>query len=177
MQRRTYPFVSVILSPGSKIGHTPRKNPPALRRSGGNLPHQRISRLAQNACSNLPKPFAAVIDYSTRPPALQVFFGRFSKFFSEISAFCRKSPPPPRKAAKPMRFCAGAVCFVVYIMYIFLKKYKSASRYGSSRLCQPPASLTQRVVPSQATPGSAQGMTSAPVESSRPQVSPRRTAA
>jgi len=47
MQWRTYPFVSVILSPGSKIGHTPRKNPPASRLYGGNLPHQRISRLAQ----------------------------------------------------------------------------------------------------------------------------------
>jgi len=51
MQWRTYPFVSVILSPGSKIGHTPRKNPPALRLCGGNLPHQRISRLAQLAYS------------------------------------------------------------------------------------------------------------------------------
>src|SRR5699024_12191876 len=111
MQRRTYPFVSVILSPGSKIGHTPRKNPPALRRSGGNLPHQRISRLAQNACSNLPKPFAAVIDYSTRAPALQVFFGRFSKFFSEISAFCRKSPPPPSKGRFGLLHAPSVRCF------------------------------------------------------------------
>ncbi|WP_294851204.1 hypothetical protein, partial [uncultured Gemmiger sp.] len=74
-----YPFVSVILSPGSKIGHTPRKNPPAYWLCGGNLPHQRISRLAQLVY--LHKPSAAKTYYNTRFPALQVFFGIFIKFF------------------------------------------------------------------------------------------------
>ncbi|MFR4113251.1 MAG: hypothetical protein ACLT0Z_11480, partial [Gemmiger sp.] len=68
-----------ILSPGSKIGHTPRKNPPAYWLCGGNLPHQRISRLAQLVY--LHKPSAAKMYYNTRFPVLQVFFGIFIKFF------------------------------------------------------------------------------------------------
>ena len=90
MQQRTYPFVSVILSPGSKIGHTPRKNPSP--NGAGNLPHQRISRLAQDACNYLHKPFAAKKDYSTVSHKLQVFFGVFAKFFYGFSTFCRNLP-------------------------------------------------------------------------------------
>ena len=90
MQQRTYPFVSVILSPGSKIGHTPRKNPSPS--GAGNLPHQRISRLAQDACNYLHKPFAAKKDYSTVSHKLQVFFGVFAKFFCGFSTFCRNLP-------------------------------------------------------------------------------------
>ena len=90
MQQRTYPFVSVILSPGSKIGHTPRKNPSPS--GAGNLPHQRISRLAQDACNYLHKPFAAKKDYSTTSHKLQVFFGVFAKFFYGFSTFCRNLP-------------------------------------------------------------------------------------
>ena len=90
MQQRTYPFVSVILSPGSKIGHTPRKNPSPS--GAGNLPHQRISRLAQDACNYLHKPFAAKKDYSTVSHKLQVFFGVFAKFFYGFSTFCRSLP-------------------------------------------------------------------------------------
>ena len=82
MQQRTYPFVSVILSPGSKIGHTPRKNPSPS--GAGNLPHQRISRLAQDACNYLHKPFAAKKDYNTASHKLQVFFGIFANFFLQI---------------------------------------------------------------------------------------------
>ena len=90
MQQRTYPFVSVILSPGSKIGHTPRKNPSPS--GAGNLPHQRISRLAQDACNYLHKPFAAKKDYNTASHKLQVFFGIFTKFFYGFSTFCRSLP-------------------------------------------------------------------------------------
>ena len=90
MQQRTYPFVSVILSPGSKIGHTPRKNPSPS--GAGNLPHQRISRLAQDACNYLHKPFAAKKDYNTASRKLQVFFGIFTKFFYGFSTFCRSLP-------------------------------------------------------------------------------------
>ena len=90
MQQRTYPFVSVILSPGSKIGHTPRKNPSPS--GAGNLPHQRISRLAQDACNYLHKPFAAKKDYNTASHKLQVFFGIFAKFFYGFSTFCRSLP-------------------------------------------------------------------------------------
>ena len=90
MQQRTYPFVSVILSPGSKIGHTPRKNPSPS--GAGNLPHQRISRLAQDACNYLHKPFAAKKDYNTASCKLQVFFGIFTKFFYGFSTFCRSLP-------------------------------------------------------------------------------------
>ena len=90
MQARTYPFVSVILSPGSKIGHTPRKNPSPS--GAGNLPHQRISRLAQDACNYLHKPFAAKKDYNTASRKLQVFFGIFTKFFYGFSTFCRSLP-------------------------------------------------------------------------------------
>ena len=90
MQQRTYPFVSVILSPGSKIGHTPRKNPSPS--GAGNLPHQRISRLAQDACNYLHKPFAAKKDYNTASHKLQVFFGIFAKIFYGFSTFCRSLP-------------------------------------------------------------------------------------
>ena len=45
----------------------------------GNLPHQRISRLAQLVY--LHKPSAAKTYYNTRFPVLQVFFGIFIKFF------------------------------------------------------------------------------------------------
>ena len=62
-----------------RIGHTPRKNPPAYWLCGGNLPHQRISRLAQLVY--LHKPSAAKTYYNTRFPVLQVFFGIFIKFF------------------------------------------------------------------------------------------------
>ena len=79
MQRRTYPFAFVILSPGSKIGHTPRKNPSAPM---GAAATSRINAYrGLRSLFYLHKPSAAKKDYSTRFPALQVFFGIFIKFF------------------------------------------------------------------------------------------------
>ena len=79
MQWRTYPFVSVILSPGSKIGHTPRKNPPAF---GFTAATSRINAYrGLRSLLILHKPSAAKMYYSTRLPVLQVFFGIFIKFF------------------------------------------------------------------------------------------------
>ena len=78
MQWRTYPFVSVILSPGSKIGHTPRKNQPF----GFTAATSRINAYrGLRSLLILHKPSAAKMYYSTRLPVLQVFFGIFIKFF------------------------------------------------------------------------------------------------
>ena len=121
MQQRTYPFVSVILSPGSKIGHTPRKNPSPS--GAGNLPHQRISRLAQDACNYLHKPFAAKKDYSTVSHKLQVFFGVFAKFFTdflrsaEVCRLCTNCPVFAKNRAefgaiRPIFVCRGEICGV-----------------------------------------------------------------
>ena len=119
MQQRTYPFVSVILSPGSKIGHTPRKNPSPS--GAGNLPHQRISRLAQDACNYLHKPFAAKKDYNTASHKLQVFFGIFAKFFTdflrsaEACRLCTFCPVFGRNRAefgaiRPVFVCRREIC-------------------------------------------------------------------
>ncbi len=59
---------------------------------------------------------------------------------------------------------------------VFPFRFSFPLQEGSSLWCQPVASLIHSVVPSQATPGCSQGITSLPVSSSRPQLSPRRTA-
>ena len=121
MQQRTYPFVSVILSPGSKIGHTPRKNPSPS--GAGNLPHQRISRLAQDACNYLHKPFAAKKDYNTASHKLQVFFGIFANFFTdflrsaEACRLCTFCPVFAKNRAefgaiRPVFVCRREICGV-----------------------------------------------------------------
>ena len=76
MQWRTYPFVSVILSPGSKIGHTPRQ-PFGFTAATSRINAYRGLR----SLLILHKPSAAKMYYSTRLPVLQVFFGIFIKFF------------------------------------------------------------------------------------------------
>lgn len=89
MQRRTYPFAFVILSPGSKIGHTPRKNPPAPM---GAAATSRINAY-RGWCRTpvLHQPFAAK-KYDTTPyRKLQVFFQQIVKYFLKNSAFCRNS--------------------------------------------------------------------------------------
>lgn len=93
MQRRTYPFAFVILSPGSKIGHTPRKNPSAPM---GAAATSRINAY-RGWCRTpvLHQPFAAKKYDTTRYRKLQVFFQQIVKYFLKISAFCRNSSSRP----------------------------------------------------------------------------------
>ena len=84
MQRRTYPFAFVILSPGSKIGHTPRKNPSAPM---GAAATSRINAY-RGWCRTpvLHQPFAAKKYDTTIYRKLQVFFSANRKIFFE--KFC-----------------------------------------------------------------------------------------
>ena len=84
MQRRTYPFAFVILSPGSKIGHTPRKNPFAPM---GATATSRINAY-RGWCRTpvLHQPFAAKKYDTTIYRKLQVFFQQIVKYFFE--KFC-----------------------------------------------------------------------------------------
>ena len=84
MQRRTYPFAFVILSPGSKIGHTPRKNPSAPM---GAAATSRINAY-RGWCRTpvLHQPFAAKKYDTTIYRKLQVFFQQIVKYFFE--KFC-----------------------------------------------------------------------------------------
>ena len=86
MQRRTYPFAFVILSPGSKIGHTPRKNPSAPM---GAAATSRINAY-RGWCRTpvLHQPFAAKKYDTTIYRKLQVFFQQIVKYFLKNSAFC-----------------------------------------------------------------------------------------
>ena len=93
MQRRTYPFAFVILSPGSKIGHTPRKNPSAPM---GAAATSRINAY-RGWCRTpvLHQPFAAKEYDTTIYRKLQVFFQQIVKYFLKNSAFCRNSLSRP----------------------------------------------------------------------------------
>ena len=93
MQRRTYPFAFVILSPGSKIGHTPRKNPSAPM---GAAATSRINAY-RGWCRTpvLHQPFAAKKYDTTIYRKLQVFFQQIVKYFLKNSAFCRNSLSRP----------------------------------------------------------------------------------
>ena len=89
MQRRTYPFAFVILSPGSKIGHTPRKNPSALIRAAAT---SRI--IAYRGWCRTPvlhQPFAAKKYDTICHCKMQVFFQQIVKYFLKNSAFCQNS--------------------------------------------------------------------------------------
>ena len=93
MQRRTYPFAFVILSPGSKIGHTPRKNPSTPM---GAAATSRINAY-RGWCRTpvLHQPFAAKKYDTTIYRKLQVFFQQIVKYFLKNSAFCRNSLSRP----------------------------------------------------------------------------------
>ena len=93
MQRRTYPFAFVILSPGSKIGHTPRKNPSVPM---GAAATSRINAY-RGWCRTpvLHQPFAAKKYDTTIYRKLQVFFQQIVKYFLKNSAFCRNSLSRP----------------------------------------------------------------------------------
>ena len=93
MQRRTYPFAFVILSPGSKIGHTPRKNPSAPM---GAAATSRINAY-RGWCRTpvLHQPFAAKKYDTTIHRKLQVLFQQIVKYFLKNSAFCRNSLSRP----------------------------------------------------------------------------------
>ncbi len=81
MQRRTYPFASVILSPGSKIGHTPRKNPSAPM---GAAATSRINAYrGLRSLLILHKPSAAKMYYTTSLPVIASVFWHFYKIFFE----------------------------------------------------------------------------------------------
>ena len=115
MQRRTYPFAFVILSPGSKIGHTPRKNPSAPM---GAAATSRINAY-RGWCRTpvLHQPFAAKKYDTTIYRKLQVFFQQIVKYFLKNSAFCRNSLSRPFPA-----FPLWGIIFYRGILYTFLRK-------------------------------------------------------
>lgn len=96
MQRRTYPFASVILSPGSKIGHTPRKNPllSVGHRKSGNLPHQRISPAVMNGCSSHTVRSHGVV-YHTFPCVASVFSANLQIFLKKICVLPKEASGRP----------------------------------------------------------------------------------
>ena len=198
MQRRTYPFVSVILSPGSKIGHTPRKNPSAYwRRATSRINAYRgLRRTLVTFRPSLSQPRMIIAHVSRR---CKCFLGIFLIFFEKILRFAERrgslfSTHIPCRSFGIFAVCSGADCartplpgrstslifytnrilyFILYVLSFFACRFQA----GSSVRCQPVSSLTQRTVPSQATPSFSQGMTSAPAASSNPQPAPRRTTA
>ena len=113
MQRRTYPFAFVILSPGSKIGHTPRKNPSAPM---GAAATSRINAY-RGWCRTpvLHQPFAAKKYDTTIYRKLQVFFQQIVKYFLKNSAEIHY-PGPFR------HFLFGGIIFYRGILYTFLRK-------------------------------------------------------
>ena len=128
MQRRTYPFAFVILSPGSKIGHTPRKNPSAPM---GAAATSRINAY-RGWCRTpvLHQPFAAKKYDTTIYRKLQVFFQQIVKYFLKNSAFCRNSLSRPFPAFPLL----GGIIFYRGILYTFLRKKQGQYRINSK--CQ-----------------------------------------
>ena len=128
MQRRTYPFAFVILSPGSKIGHTPRKNPSAPM---GAAATSRINAY-RGWCRTpvLHQPFAAKKYDTTIYRKLQVFFQQIVKYFLKNSAFCRNSLSRPFPAFPLF----GGIIFYRGILYTFLRKKQGQYRINSK--CQ-----------------------------------------
>ena len=129
MQRRTYPFAFVILSPGSKIGHTPRKNPSAPM---GAAATSRINAY-RGWCRTpvLHQPFAAKKYDTTIYRKLQVFFQQIVKYFLKNSAFCRNSLSRPFPA---FPLC-GHHLLPWYIIHVPAQKaraipHNSKCRYG-----------------------------------------------
>ena len=127
MQRRTYPFAFVILSPGSKIGHTPRKNPSAPM---GAAATSRINAY-RGWCRTpvLHQPFAAKKYDTTIYRKLQVFFQQIVKYFLKNSAFCRNSLSRPF----PAFFLWGYHLLPWYIIHVPAQK---ARQYRINSKCQ-----------------------------------------
>ena len=127
MQRRTYPFAFVILSPGSKIGHTPRKNPSAPM---GAAATSRINAY-RGWCRTpvLHQPFAAKKYDTTIYRKLQVFFQQIVKYFLKNSAFCRNSLSRPFPA-----FPLWGHHLLPWYIYTFLRKKQGQYRINSK--CQ-----------------------------------------
>ena len=122
MQRRTYPFAFVILSPGSKIGHTPRKNPSAPM---GAAATSRINAY-RGWCRTpvLHQPFAAKKYDTTIYRKLQVFFQQIVKYFLKNPAFCRNSLSRPF----PAFFLWGYHLLPWYIIHVPAQKARVVSR-------------------------------------------------
>ena len=116
MQRRTYPFAFVILSPGSKIGHTPRKNPSAPM---GAAATSRINAY-RGWCRTpvLHQPFAAKKYDTTIYRKLQVFFQQIVKYFFEKFCILPKFIIPALSGI----FLFGGIIFYRGILYTFLRK-------------------------------------------------------
>ena len=125
--REHIPSLSVILSPGSMIGHTPRKNPTRLS-PDGNLPHPRISMacttciIAQALCSR--EVFYHIcVDYARVFREKDKFSFLFFPFCQNAGFLCRMhnsaaaraqeargAAVPGREEAPRRRVRAGRVC-------------------------------------------------------------------
>ena len=92
MQLRTYPFVSVILSPGSKIGHTPRKNPSAYWRTATSRinAYRGLRRTLVTFRPSLSQPRMIIAHVSRR---CKCFLGDFLNFFEKILRFAERRFP------------------------------------------------------------------------------------
>ncbi len=102
------------------------------------------------------------------------FFGRQTVFFQLSQAEVYHITPFPKRKAPPEDFSRqGFALFMCSPVSACGRQPKSfAVQAGSLLWYQPVAFLIHRVVPSQATPGCSQGITSLPVPSSSPQLSP-----
>ena len=107
----TYPIALVIVSPGSKIGHTPRKNPSIAIANTATSRINAYRGLRRLLANYLHKPFAAEKDYSIRFPALQVFFGIFIKFFQKNFMLCRMPHLPGIYPAQCIVFAGSQAVF------------------------------------------------------------------
>ena len=113
------PSLSVIFSPGSKIGHTPRKNPSAPM---GAAATSRINAY-RGWCRTpvLHQPFAAKKYDTTIYRKLQVFFQQIVKYFLKNSAFCRNSLSRPF----PAFFLWGYHLLPWYIIHVPAQKARA----------------------------------------------------
>ena len=89
MQRRTYPFAFVILSPGSKIGHTPRKTRPPLW-------EQRQPPASTHIVAGAERPFFTSRSQPRSiipqlPRKCKFFFGKMQNFSKNILRFAEKT--------------------------------------------------------------------------------------
>ena len=145
LPRERIPSLSVILSPGSMIGHTPRKNPTRLS-PDGNLPHPRISMacttciIAQALCSR--EVFYHIcVDYARVFREKDKFSFLFFPFCQNAGFVCRMhnsaaaraqeargAAAPGREEAPRRRVRAGRVCPKIREMIRTTLQIKS-SRY------------------------------------------------
>ena len=133
MQRRTYPFAFVILSPGSKIGHTPRKNPSAPM---GAAATSRINAY-RGWCRTpvLHQPFAAKKYDTTIYRKLQVFFQQIVKYFLKNSAFCRNSLSRPFPAFFLLYILPDSLYFCILNIALFSLGVSSSTVVYYTRSC------------------------------------------